>query len=157
VNLASRLLRTRSLVRAPIWLYRAGLGVLLGDRLMLMQHRGRVSGEARSVVLEVMGRPAPDRIVVASGMGPRAQWYRNVLAEPRVLVSTGLRRSVRATAHALPPDEATVLLDRYAREHAGAWATLRQVLAEWAEPLAAATGEERWERVVPVVELRLLD
>lgn len=156
MNLASRLLRTRALVRAPIWLFRARLGFLLGGRMLLMQHRGRVSGEARSVVLEVTDRPAPDRIVVVSGMGTRAQWYRNVLVEPRVLVSVGARRGVRALAHVLPPDEAARTLDAYARDHPRAWTTLGPVLTEWARPLAAAQGEDRWERVVPVVELRLL-
>lgn len=156
MNLASRLLRTRALVRAPIWLFRARLGFLLGGRMLLMQHRGRVSGEARSVVLEVTDRPAPDRIVVVSGMGTRAQWYRNVLVEPRVLVSVGARRGVRALAHVLPPDEAARTLDAYARDHPRAWTTLGPVLTKWARPLAAAQGEDRWERVVPVVELRLL-
>lgn len=157
MNVASRLLHTRWLVRAPIGLFRAGLGFLLGPRFLMLQHRGRLSGEARYVMLEVTDRPAPDRILVVSGMGPKAQWYRNVLAEPRVLVSTGFRRSVRATAHALPPDEAAAVLDRYAREHAGPWAALRPVLTEWAAPLAAAGGAERWQHVVPVVELRLLE
>lgn len=157
MNLAARLLRTRWLVRAPIRLFRAGLGFVLGPRFLMLQHRGRLSGEARYVVLEVTARPAPDRIVVVSGMGPTAQWYRNVLVEPRVLVSTGARRDVRALAHALPPDEAAAVLDRYAHEHAGPWAALRPVLTEWAEPLAAAGGAERWEQVVPVVELQLLD
>ncbi|MCK0117590.1 deazaflavin-dependent oxidoreductase (nitroreductase family) [Isoptericola sp. CG 20/1183] len=157
MNLAARLLHTRALVRAPIWLYRAGLGFLLGDRLLLMQHRGRVSGQARSVVLEVADRPAPDRLVVVSGMGPTAQWYRNVLAEPRVLVSVGTRRDVRALAHALSPAEAAATLEAYARDRPRPWAALRPVLTEWALPLAAATGEDRWERVVPVIELRLLD
>jgi|SRR5690606_30382928 len=157
MSLASRLLRVRPLVRAPIGRYRARLGFLLGDRMLLMQHRGRVSGEARSVVLEVTDRPAPDRIVVVSGMGPRAQWYRNVLVEPRVLVSVGARREVRALAHVLSPDEAARTLDAYARDHPRAWTALGPVLTEWAQPLAAAKGEEHWERLVPVVELRLLD
>ncbi|WP_407319487.1 nitroreductase family deazaflavin-dependent oxidoreductase [Isoptericola halotolerans] len=157
MNLASRLLRTRWLVRAPITLFRAGLGFVLGPRFLMLQHRGRLSGAARYVVLEVTDRPAPDRIVVVSGMGPTAQWYRNVLVEARVLVSTGTRRDVRALAHVLPPDEAAAVLDRYARERPGPWAALRPVLTEWAAPLAAAGGAERWEHVVPVVELQLLD
>nr|WP_246256073.1 nitroreductase family deazaflavin-dependent oxidoreductase [Isoptericola halotolerans] len=137
-------------------MYRAGLGFVLGPRFLLMRHRGRVSGEPRSVVLEVTDRPAADRIIVVAGTGPKAQWYRNVLVEPRVLVSTGFRRDARARARALTPDDAAAVLQRYASEHPRAWSALRRVLSEWAEPLAAATGERRWERVVPVVELRLL-
>ncbi|HTM84573.1 MAG TPA: nitroreductase family deazaflavin-dependent oxidoreductase, partial [Mycobacterium sp.] len=39
-------------MRAPIWLYRARLGALLGSRLLMLEHRGRTSGARRYVVLE---------------------------------------------------------------------------------------------------------
>ncbi|NNU26615.1 nitroreductase family deazaflavin-dependent oxidoreductase [Isoptericola sediminis] len=157
MGLVTRMLRTRWLVRAPIWLYRAGLGALLGDRLLMLQHRGRTTGEARFVVLEVVGRPSADRLVVASGLGPRPQWYRNIVVEPRVLVSVGRRRDVRAVAEPLDPDAGVARLEEYAAQHPAAWAALRPVVSEWAEPLGAARGEPDWRRVVPVVELRLLD
>ncbi|WP_402463676.1 nitroreductase family deazaflavin-dependent oxidoreductase [Isoptericola aurantiacus] len=151
----SRILHTRWAVRAPIRLYRAGLGFLLGSRMLLLQHRGRSSGEPRFVVLEVSERPTPGTIRVVAGLGPRSQWYRNVLAEPRVLVSTGRRRDVRATAHPLPPDQGAEMLRRYAKDNPAPWSALEPVVTEWAEPLAAEQGEEDWRRVVPVVELRL--
>ncbi|MBD5784962.1 nitroreductase family deazaflavin-dependent oxidoreductase [Cellulosimicrobium terreum] len=155
-SLASRLLHTRWFVRAPVGLFRAGLGFLLGSRFLLLEHRGRVSGELRSVVLEVSGRPAPDRIVVVAGLGPRSQWYRNVLAEPRVLVSVSTRRHERALARTLEVDDAVHLLRAYADDSPRAWSALEPVLLEWAEPLAAARGEADWRRVVPVVELSLV-
>ncbi|WP_418275286.1 nitroreductase family deazaflavin-dependent oxidoreductase [Isoptericola jiangsuensis] len=157
MDLVSRLLRVRWFVRAPIGFYRAGLGALLGERMVLVQHRGRTSGQLRQVVLEVSGRPAPDHLVVVSGLGPRSQWYRNVLAEPRVLVSTGRRRDVRAIATVRSPDDAAAFLTTYAREHASSWEMLRSAVEEWAAPLAAEHGEDDWLRVVPVLDLRLLD
>ncbi|MFD6177239.1 MULTISPECIES: nitroreductase family deazaflavin-dependent oxidoreductase [unclassified Isoptericola] len=156
MSLASRALHTRWFVRAPIGMFRAGLGVLFGGRLLMMQHRGRSSGERRYVVLEVVARPAPDRAVVVAGLGPRSQWFRNVQADPRVLVSIGARRDVRARAVVLSPDDGAAILRAYTGAHPGPWAQLSPVLAEWAEPLARERGEDDWLRVVPVVELRLL-
>lgn len=154
--LASRLLRTRALVRAPIALFRSGLGFLAGGRLLLLEHRGRTSGAPRYVVLEVSGRPDRDAYVVVAGLGPRSQWYRNVVADPRVLVSVGRHRRVRCLARTLPPDAGARLLRTYAGEHAGGWAVLEPVLLEWALPLAEERGDPDWRRVVPVVELRAL-
>jgi deazaflavin-dependent oxidoreductase (nitroreductase family) len=156
MTLVSRLLHVRGLVRAPIALYRAGLGALMGEELLLLEHRGRRSGELRAVVLEVAERPDDDRFVVVSGLGPRSQWVRNVAAEPRVLVSFGRRRGARAHARRLDPDETVALLQRYAAVHPSRWRTFEPVVAEWAVPLAAAQGEVDWRRVVPVIELRLL-
>ena len=155
MSLASRALRTRWFVRAPIGLFRAGLGFLAGGRLLMMQHRGRTSGQRRYVVLEVVARPAADRAVVVAGLGPRSQWFRNVRADSRVLVSIGTRRGVRARADVLGPGDGAALLRAYTAAHPGPWAQLRPVLAEWAEPLAREQGEGDWLRVVPVVELRL--
>jgi deazaflavin-dependent oxidoreductase (nitroreductase family) len=155
MSLASRLLHARWFVRAPIGLFRAGLGFLVGERLLMMQHRGRTSGQPRYVVLEVVSRPSPDRVVVVAGLGPRSQWIRNVQADPRVLVSLGRRRDVRARAVVTGPEEGAAILREYNDAHPGAWARLGPVLAEWAEPLAHERGEEDWLRVVPVVELRL--
>ncbi|MEG3616400.1 nitroreductase family deazaflavin-dependent oxidoreductase [Isoptericola haloaureus] len=157
MDLATRLLHSRWLVRAPIWLFRIGGGVLFGGRLLLLQHRGRTTGARRFAVLEVSGRPDPDRLVVVAGLNARPQWYRNVLVEPRVLVSVGRRRDARALAEPLDPDAAAARLREYADQHPAAWARLEQVVTAWAVPLAAAQGERDWRRVVPVVELRLLD
>lgn len=124
-GIGARVLRTRSLVRAPIALYRAGLGWLLGSRILMLEHRGRGSGRRRFVCLEVVARPARDRIVIVSGFGTRAQWYRNLQAHPRCFVSTGRLRRVPATARLLPPDEAADALERYREAHPRDWAMLR--------------------------------
>lgn len=123
-----RLLRTRWLVRAPIWLYRAGFGFLLGPRMLMLEHIGRKSGATRYVVLEVVERLGPDSYVIVSGFGAQAQWYRNVIAEPQVRISTGCARRVSARAIPIAPAEAESTLNRYAAQHPRAWRRLEPTL-----------------------------
>jgi deazaflavin-dependent oxidoreductase (nitroreductase family) len=146
-----RILRRRMLVRAPIALYRLGLGFLFGRRMLLLEHAGRRTGRVRRAVLEVTDRPGPGRYVVVSGFGDRAQWFRNVTAEPRVRISVGTRRSAPATAHRVPRDRAAALFADYPRRHPRAWARLEPTVR-------AACGLGPGEPLaphVPVVELVL--
>ena len=54
--------------RLPIYLYRLGLGQLLGHRFMLLTHRGRRSGRVYQTALEVVRYdPSLRETVVASG------------------------------------------------------------------------------------------
>ena len=85
---------SRALFRAPIYLYRLGLGWLFGKRILLLNHIGRVSGTQRQVILEVVEHdPTNGSFVVASGWGPTAAWYRNILHTPEVSVQVGRPRS----------------------------------------------------------------
>ena len=127
-RLGARLLQTRWLVRAPIGLFRAGLGWMLGSRILMLEHRGRRSGERRFVCLEVVERPARDRLIIVSGFGERAQWYRNLLAEPRCFVSTGALRHVPATARPMSDDEAAAALDRYRERRPRDWQLLQATI-----------------------------
>ena len=91
-------------MRAPIWLYRAGLGFVFGSRVLMLEHIGRKSGARRYVVLEVVGHPAPEIYIVASGFGEHAQWFRNLMAHPRVRVSAaGAGRASRRLAGSQRP------------------------------------------------------
>lgn len=127
---AASLLRVRWLVRAPIWLYRARLGFVFGHRLLMLEHIGRRSGRRRYVVLEVVDRPRPGTYVVVSGFGARAQWLRNVEADPRVRVSVGARNRAPANARRLNAVDASAALARYAAAHPRAWSGLRSVLED---------------------------
>lgn len=164
----SRLLRTRWLVRAPIWVYWARLGAVFGHRLLMLEHRGRVSGQRRYVVLEVVERRGHDEYVVVAGLGPSSQWYRNIKAHPHVSVSVGLRHRVPAAAEQLDPVAAAETLEHYRRQHPTAFARLEPVISEWARPLASTdagdnagdnagdgAGDGDWQRHVPLVVLRL--
>lgn len=124
------LLRVRWVVRAPVWLYRARLGFLLGTRLLMLEHIGRISGRRRYVVLEVIDRPSPGRYVVVSGFGEHAQWFRNVLADPHVRVHVGGRAPCPARAQRLDPDSSAAALSRYAATHPRSWERLRPVLEQ---------------------------
>jgi len=75
-------------------------------------------------------RPSPGRYVVVAGFGRRAQWFRNVEANPQVRVYLGSRAPVAAVARRLDPDATTASLRRYADAHPRSWAKLRPVLEE---------------------------
>lgn len=86
----------------------------------MLEHVGRSSGAARFVVLEVVAQENPASFVVASGFGRRAQWFRNVMAQPRCHVSVGLTRRHPAVASELSPGERDRVLTAYEVEHPGA-------------------------------------
>lgn len=144
----------RRVLRLPIWMYRLGLGGLLGGRFVLINHVGRRTGRVRQVVVEVVGRdPAQDVIHVASGWGPTAQWYQNLLAEPHVTIQIG-RRTTAVMAVPVAADEGMRVLLRYRDAHP--WAT-RQLGRVLGLPLDGA-GPEELRRLaagrLPVVALR---
>lgn len=108
---------TRLLFRVPSYLYRAGLGWIFGKRLLLLRHVGRVSGKQRQAVLEVVEHdPVNDSFVVASGWGPTAAWYRNVVHRPDVTIQVG-RRDVPVRAVQLNQDEGAEIFARYTARH----------------------------------------
>ncbi|BBZ69165.1 nitroreductase family deazaflavin-dependent oxidoreductase [Mycobacterium paraseoulense] len=146
----ARVLRSRRLMRAPIWIYKARAGAVFGSRLLMLEHTGRKSGTPRYVVLEVVGHPAADTYVVASGFGRKAQWFRNIEADPRVRVFAGSHPPRRATARVLSQGEADRALAAYVSRHRAAWDQMRPVLEE---TLGVPITET--DTPLPMVELRL--
>lgn len=149
-QLAERLLRSRRLVRAPIWLFKARAGALFGSRMLMLEHTGRNSGARRYAVLEVIDHPAPGSYVVASGFGRKAQWFRNIEAQPRVRVYTGSRAPRRATARVLTQDEVDRTLAAYRSRHPKAWERMLPVLEGTLGAAITDTGAP-----LPLVELRV--
>jgi deazaflavin-dependent oxidoreductase (nitroreductase family) len=147
-SVLDQVLHSPWLARAPIGIYRAGLGFLFGSRMLMLEHIGRKSGQRRYVVLEVIAHETPDSYVIASGFGESAQWFRNVMAEPQVRISTGRRRSVRAQARRMTADEADAALSSYIARHPRAWEALRRVIADAVGGRVDPPGTE-----VPMVEL----
>ena len=121
------LLSTRWIMRLPIPMYRAGLGWLLGRRLVMVEHQGRTSGEPRYVVVEVLERTG-DALWVASGFGARAQWYRNLRANGVAYLSTGRARRVRVAVTLLDEAEGRARLESYARRRPASWRMLQSAL-----------------------------
>jgi deazaflavin-dependent oxidoreductase (nitroreductase family) len=96
------------------------VGWLLGRRFLLLEHRGRRSGNRYETVLEVVKWDHHGEVVVLSGGGRAADWYRNVTAggDVRITVSN---RSFHATNRVVPHDQSVRILadyeyrNRYAR------------------------------------------
>ncbi|MCX4854964.1 nitroreductase family deazaflavin-dependent oxidoreductase [Streptomyces canus] len=107
----------RLALRLPVLLFRAGLGPLFGKRFLLLHHAGRATDRDHMTVLEVVSHDsAAASWTVASGFGLRADWYRNLRAQPKTLIQVG-NRPVAVTAHFLPPEEGAEIMADYARRH----------------------------------------
>ncbi|MDH2390152.1 MULTISPECIES: nitroreductase family deazaflavin-dependent oxidoreductase [Streptomyces] len=146
------------MLRAPITLYRIGLGGLLGHRMVLLTHTGRKSGLPRQVVLEVVARlPEPGAYLIASGYGERSQWLRNVLAAPEVRYQVGWH-TYRGTAVPLPPAESGRALADYARRHPRLAERLMRSVGHAPRTAAdfEALGADR-RKGVPLIALRPSD
>ena len=70
--------------RAPILLWRLGLGAVAGRAFVLVTTRGRKSGLPRRTV--VSSHEMDGRIYSPCPYGERAEWYRNLAADPRVTI-----------------------------------------------------------------------
>ena len=108
---------TRLAFRTPILLYKVHMGRLLGHRFLLLTHTGRKSGLPRQTVLEVVryDRQTGNHYI-AVGFGKHSDWYKNILADPNVIVRSA-GKQVQAVAEQLTADQAGDELVRYAHEH----------------------------------------
>ncbi len=114
----------RTGLRLPILLYKLHLGWLLGDRFMLLIHKGRKSGLPRRTVIEVVRHDRQANIYYAvSGWGKKADWYQNARAHPNVIIAVG-GRLFEATAESVPLRESIPILQAYMREHPVAFSEL---------------------------------
>ena len=118
----------RVALRLPIFLYRFGLGGLLDNRFMLIIHTGRRSGLPRRTVVEVVRYDRQSRVYYAvSGWGERADWYKNVRANPNVLIGVG-GCLFKARAESVPLQESIRIIDAYAAQHPVAFRELSGLL-----------------------------
>ncbi len=105
------------MLRIPIWLYRAHLGWLLGNRFLLLTHIGRKSGLPRQTVVEVLSHDrASNTYAVLSGWGERSDWVRNVEKNPEVLIEVG-HHKMHARAERISPDIAEQKVLDYAKRN----------------------------------------
>ena len=85
--------------------HRAGLGAWLstpiGGYMLLLRVRGRKSGVMREIPLSYL--VADGSAWVVAGFGPRTDWYRNLLADPRVEVWMPGGRHAGVAAEELDP------------------------------------------------------
>lgn len=116
----------RAMFRLPVYLYRLDLGWLLGHRFLMVTHRGRKTGLLRQTVVEVLRYdPATQESIVISALGERADWFRNLRANPPLEVQTARARYV--PLYRVPtPDETASVLGTFSRDH-----PLEMRVAEW--------------------------
>jgi len=142
----------RLLLRLPIVLYRLKLGWLFGHRFLLLNHTGRNSGLERCTVLEVLHYdPVSGRCVIASGWGTRSEWYKNVINDPRVRYTIGLRQRI-GRAEQLSAERAEQQLGDYGRRYPAAIRKLTKIMIgeEWE---GSPAQYRRLAGRVPVLEL----
>jgi deazaflavin-dependent oxidoreductase (nitroreductase family) len=114
--------------RLPIWFYRLGQGWLLGKRFLLLTHTGRVSGQARQAVIEVVQyNPHTRTYIVVSGFGEKAHWFQNIMKTPQVRIQVGGSK-LSARAERLSIEEGEGILQEYARQHPAALREISRLL-----------------------------
>lgn len=107
----------KHVLRLPIHLFRAHLGFLMGERILLLTHRGRVSGQLRQTPVEVVTHDrSTHEYIVCSGTGPRADWYLNITAVPAIAVQVRNHRWIPAQ-RLLPQHEAAQRFADYEQLH----------------------------------------
>ncbi len=147
----------KHLWRAPIYLYRVGLGPILGKRFLLLTHQGRKSGLPRQAVIEIVRYdPEEEVYYVASGFGATSDWYRNLQAHPQATIQIG-NKTYPVRAHFLSPEESGEEMLRYARKHRRAALELARLIGlEIDDP----DDDEEWRTMgrdfVPFVALQVV-
>lgn len=141
----------RWLFRLPLALYRAGLSWLLGSRFVRLDHIGRVTGKVRSVVLEVVDTDKQAGIFyVVAAWGEKADWFRNIKANPQVTYQVG-RKRYRGLALQLPREEAEKVFLSYGKAYPRLLQELMHFIGYRIERNEAAYRE--LAGILPVVKL----
>jgi deazaflavin-dependent oxidoreductase (nitroreductase family) len=139
-----------------VFLYRCRLGFLLGHRFLLLVHRGRRTARRYETVLEVVHRDRDTgELIVVSGFGPRASWFRNVTAGNAVEIRVGRTCFVPAY-RLLDPDEAAATLADYERRNRVVAPVVRLVLARLGGFAydSSPAAHDRLVRTLPLVAFR---
>ncbi len=139
---------TRWLFRAPLYLYRVGLGRMLGRRTVLLEHTGRKSGLPRETVLEVI-RHDDRSFDIAAAYGAKSDWFRNIEADSNVRISIGRIQHAEATAVLADVATAESAFTDYAEAHPAAAKAFGKSLGLRLDDPA------RMAAVVPVVRITL--
>jgi deazaflavin-dependent oxidoreductase (nitroreductase family) len=96
-------------------LYDRGMGWIVGKIILLLTHTGRKSGAVYVTPLQY--EKIDGVYYVAAGRGPRADWFRNVQANPCVHVRVG-RQEFDCTAEAVTePERAADFLEYRLKRH----------------------------------------
>ena len=106
-------------MKVPVWFAKIGFGgweKLIGAEWMLITTRGRKSGTPRDAMVDVMDYDAAsDTYYIEAAYGERADWYKNMQANPVFEARVGGRK-FSATATPLSNDGAGELMVKFFRK-----------------------------------------
>ena len=88
--------------RAPLYAWRLGLGPLMRRRFMVLTTRGHKSGRPRHTMLEYV--PLDGKPYVGAGWGDTSAWVKNLRADSRVYVQSGLGESYGVARRVTDPE-----------------------------------------------------
>jgi deazaflavin-dependent oxidoreductase (nitroreductase family) len=135
--------------RFPIWIYRLGLGGLLGRRFLLLQHQGRKSGKLRQSVLEIVqAEPELNTYYVVSGFGTASDWYKNITNTPKATIQVGYQK-LAVISEQLDPEEAGELMLEYARKYPKNLQALDKLMGYGLEH--TADGYRAFGKQIPII------
>jgi deazaflavin-dependent oxidoreductase (nitroreductase family) len=84
---------------------------------LLLNHTGRVSGQPRQNVLEVVDHvEAENTYTIAAGFGKESDWYKNIIKTPEVTIQVG-NREMAMTAVPLGPEASGQVMVKYAHRN----------------------------------------
>ena len=93
----------KAMFKAPLYLWRMGLGVLLPRQILVLATTGRKSGLPRHTMLEYS--MIDGQMYIASGWGKRPQWVKNIEADPIVTVESVNEGVVTGTARRVTDED----------------------------------------------------
>jgi deazaflavin-dependent oxidoreductase (nitroreductase family) len=102
--------------KLPVFLYRLGLGWLLGHRFMQITHTGRRTGKVHRTVLAVLRFDEQTKEVYAVSAWSGSDWYRNIQQSPARHVEIGFVRYVPVQRPLTAEAITTTFMD-YRRKH----------------------------------------
>lgn len=139
-------------LRLPFWLYRLRLGWLLGNRFLMLTHKGRKGGFLHETVIEVARYDKEtDTYYVVSGRGMKSDSYQNVQFFPAVTVDVG-RRRFQAPVELILLAESIEIIEGYAHEHPLAFSELNLLfLGEHMQP--GKDAARRLAEKMPIVSM----
>jgi deazaflavin-dependent oxidoreductase (nitroreductase family) len=141
------------LLKAPTPVYRARLGFLLGNRFLMIEHRGRQSGTLHRTVVEVAVHRRQEWIC-ASGTGNGADWYRNLRANGLEAVWIGSRRH-NASVQFLASEDAAGVMHEYEQAHPRTAARLFKIMGVSYD--GTDEGRVRMMEAIPMVAFTLIE
>ncbi|MBZ0294633.1 MAG: nitroreductase family deazaflavin-dependent oxidoreductase [Anaerolineae bacterium] len=93
----------KALFKAPLYLWRLGLGFFVGRYIMVITTIGRKSGQPRHTMAE--WHPHRDSKFVPVAFGEKAQWYKNAMANSHVTIQTADGTQSALARRITDPDE----------------------------------------------------